>query len=147
MLAPLQLINYRAAVRSYERFDDVEVSDDNSMGIALRLQFNHDYDEDTETQRLKLVVQYNQDEDVPEEQKPFIAHRGEIGVEGWLRWISKEIAEREDADRLMRANGLSMLYGIARVRVADLTDQGNGSRLLLPSVNFQNIVEEDESGQ
>jgi len=143
MLAPLQLIDYRAAVQSYERFENAEVTEENAFGIALTLQFEGKLDEENGAQRLKLVVRYNQEDDVPEEQQPFIAHRGVISVEGWLRWISEKVAAREDADKLLRANGLAMLYGIARVRIADLTDQGNGRRLLLPSVNFQKVVQQE----
>ena len=143
MLAPLQLIDYRAAVQSYERFENAEVTEENAFGIALSLQFEGKLDEENGAQRLKLVVRYNQEDDVPEEQQPFIAHRGEISVEGWLRWINEKVAAREDADKLLRANGLAMLYGIARVRIADLTERGNGRRLLLPSVNFQHVVQQE----
>lgn len=127
MLAPLQLIDYRAAVQSYERFENAEVTEENAFGIALSLQFEGKLDEENGAQRLKLVVRYNQEDDVPEEQQPFIAHRGEISVEGWLRWINEKVAAREDADKLLRANGLAMLYGIARVRIADLTERGKRS--------------------
>jgi preprotein translocase subunit SecB len=68
-------------------------------------------------------------------------HRGELRVTGWLTWISEEVATRDDARRLLLVNGLSMLFGIARVRVADLT-AGSDRRLVLPSISFKPIVED-----
>jgi preprotein translocase subunit SecB len=63
-------------------------------------------------------------------------------VTGQLYWADEEVAAREDARRLLLTNGLSMLYGIARVRVADITDDGDEDRLVLPSVNFLPVAED-----
>lgn len=140
--APLQLADFEAATLAYERLEAESPPDDAEMGVGLSVEMDAEFDEEREVQRIQLDVRYNNEEDVPEEVAPYLAHRGHVRVTGWLYWASEEFAAREDAQRLLLNNGLSMLYGIARVRVADLTaDEGN-RRLVLPSVNFQPAVQE-----
>jgi preprotein translocase subunit SecB len=49
---------------------------------------------------------------------------------------------RDDAPELLLTNGLAMLYGVARVHIAQLTDGPSADRLLVPSISFQPMVEE-----
>ena len=140
--APLQLADFEAATLAYERLEAEPPPDDADLGVGLSFEIDAEFDEEQETQRIELHVRYNDEDEVPEEVAPYIAHRGHVRVTGWLHWIDEEFAAREDAQRLLLTNGLSMLYGIARVRVADLTADGRDRRLVLPSVNFQPAVEE-----
>jgi len=147
MIAPLQLLDYRTTTLAYERLDAEPPPDDVDLGVALEFEIDATYDDENEVQRLALTVGYNEKE-VPDEVAPYISHQGRIRVTGWLQWIDDEVSNRDDARDLMLTNGLTMLYGIARVRVADLTEGGDRDRLLLPSVAFQPIVrdwlQEDE---
>jgi preprotein translocase subunit SecB len=152
--SPLQLADFEAATLAYERLEADPPPDDAEMGVGLSIEMDAAFEEDRDVQRLQLDIRYNNEEDVPEEAAPYIAHRGHVRVTGWLYWASEEVAAREDAERLLLTNGLSMLYGIARVRVADLTADGRDRRLVLPSVNFQPAVqqwleenESEESGE
>lgn len=141
MIAPLQLLDYHTATLAYERLDTEPPPDDVDLGVALEFAIDATYDDEKDVQRLALTVGYNQTK-VPDEVAPYIAHRGQVRVTGSLRWIDDEVASRDDARDLMLTNGLTMLYGIARVRVADLTEGGERERLLLPSIAFQPIVKD-----
>ena len=140
--APLQLADFEAATLAYERLEADPPPDDIEMGVGLSIEMDAAFEEDRDVQRLQLDVRYNNEEDVPEDAAPYIAHRGHVRVTGWLHWASEEVAARDDAERLLLTNGLSMLYGIARVRVADLTADGLDRRLVLPSVNFRSAVQQ-----
>jgi preprotein translocase subunit SecB len=51
------------------------------------------------------------------------------------------LAERDEAMRLLLVNGLAMLFGVARVHVAQLTEGYMTDRIVLPSINFQPLVD------
>jgi len=152
MIAPLQLHNYSTTTLSYERLEAETPPEDVELGIGLSFGVDAEFDDEEEVQHIALNVRYNQDEEVPEDLAPYIVHRGHVRVTGQLYWADEEVAAREDARRLLLTNGLSMLYGIARVRVADITDDGDEDRLVLPSVNFLPVAEDwlsedDEKGE
>jgi preprotein translocase subunit SecB len=142
MIAPLQLHNYSTTTLSYERLEAETPPEDVELGIGLSFGVDAEFDDEEEVQHIALNVRYNQDEEVPEDLAPYIVHRGHVRVTGQLYWADEEVAAREDARRLLLTNGLSMLYGIARVRVADITDDGDEDRLVLPSVNFLPVAED-----
>jgi hypothetical protein len=140
MIAPLQLIDFHTATLAYERLEAEPLPDDMEMGAALAFEIEAVADEEREAQRIELTLGYNQPDDVPEDVAPHIQHRGRLRVTGWIRWIDKDVAARDDARQLLLTNGLAMLYGVARVRVADLTDDASSDRLILPSANFHSLV-------
>lgn len=144
MIAPLQLDDFETQVLAYERVEAESPPEDVDVGVAFGFEIDAEVDEERGNQRIRLLVSYNE-EDVPDDVEPYIKHRGRLQVTGWLHWIDEEFADREDAERLLLTNGLTMLYGIARVRVADLTDESRTDgedRLILPSVSFLPIVED-----
>lgn len=141
MIAPLQLLDYRSELQSYERLDPEPVPDDLEMGVGIGIEFTTEFDDDRDALCVRLTVKFNAEDDIPEDIQPHVTHRGKFRVTGWLTWISEEFATRTDARRLMLVNGLSMLFGIARVHVADLTS-GSDERLILPSISFKPIVED-----
>ena len=146
MIAPLQLFDFETTTLAYERLDAEPPPEEADLGVALGFEIEAGVDEERDLQRIRLLVSYNE-EDVPEDVEPYLKHRGRLRVTGWLQWVDEETADRDDAERLLLTNGLTMLYGVARVRVADLT--AGDDRLLLPSVSFLPIVdgwlEEEES--
>jgi hypothetical protein len=143
MIAPLQLIDYTAETVSYNRLDPKPAPDNLNVGVGLGFEINSSADEERAAQCLTLNVHFNnREEDIPEEMSPYIAHRGQIRVRGWIQWVSDEMAERDDAQKLLHVNGLAMLYGIARVHTAQLTEGRTSPRLLLPSISFQPMVED-----
>jgi preprotein translocase subunit SecB len=143
MIAPLQLIDYNAETVSYSRLEPKPAPEDLDVGVGLGFEMGSNPDEERNAQCLTLSVHFNrQEEDIPEEIEPYIVHRGHVRVQGWIRWINEDIAARDNAKHLLLVNGFSMLYGIARVHTAQLTDGSTFDRLLLPSVSFKKVVEE-----
>jgi preprotein translocase subunit SecB len=140
--APLQLLNYRTTTLAYERLEAESSPEDLELGVGLSFGVDAEFDDEEEVQRIALDVRYNQEDEVPEEIAPYIVHRGHVRVTGLLQWVNEEYATRDDARRLLLTNGLSMLYGIARVRVADITADGEEERLVLPSMNFRPVAED-----
>jgi preprotein translocase subunit SecB len=62
---------------------------------------------------------------------------------GRFQWLEDaKPADEEEADKLLLVNGLSMLYGTARVHLRQLTDPGPEPVLHLPSISFKPIVEQ-----
>lgn len=139
MIAPLQLADFETTALAYERLDAEPPPEETDLGVALGFEIEAGVDEERDLQRIRLLVSYNE-EDVPEDVEPYLKHRGRLRVTGWLQWVDEETADRDDAERLLLTNGLTMLYGIARVRVADLTN--GDDQLLLPSVSFLPIVDD-----
>ena len=143
MIAPLQLIDYTAETVSYERLDADPAPDDMDLGVGLGFGIDTRADEERNAQCVILSVRFNQNNDeIPDDLKPYMAHRGQVRVQGWIRWMSEEMAERDDAPELLLTNGLAMLYSIARVHIAQLTDGRSADRLLVPSINFKPMVDE-----
>jgi len=147
MIAPLQLLDYQSELRSYDRLEAEPVPDDVDMGVGLGLEVDTEFDDDRKALCVRLTVQFNPEEEIPEDIHPYVMHRGALHVTGWLTWISEDFADRDDARRLLLVNGLSMLFGIARVKIADLTSDSD-RRLVVPSISFkpivENFLEEDE---
>jgi preprotein translocase subunit SecB len=140
--APLQLLDYRTTTLSYERLDAESPPEDTELGVGLSFGVDAEFDDEEEVQRIQLDVRYNQEDEVPEEIAQHIVHRGHVQVNGLLQWVDEDYATRDDARRLLLTNGLSMLYGIARVRVADITADGEEDRLVLPSMSFLPVAED-----
>jgi preprotein translocase subunit SecB len=143
MIAPLQLIDYTTETVLYERRNTEPTPDDVDVGVELGFGMDAKVDEERDAHCVTLIVRFNLNlEEIPEEVQPYIAHRGEVRVQGWIRWINDEMEKRDDAPELLLTNGLAMLYGIARVHIAQLTDGRSADRLLVPSISFQPMVDE-----
>lgn len=140
MMAPLQLIDFHSDILAYKRLEAEPWPEDVDEGIALSFELEARHDEERDAQQLTLTIGYNDEDRIPDEVAPYIVHKGRISITGWLRWIDEEMAARDDARELLFTNGFSMLYGVARVRVADLTEGASTDRLFLPSVNFLPMV-------
>lgn len=141
MIAPLQLIDYRSELLAYDRRDPEPIPDDVDAGVGIGVEIETDFDEERKVRCIHLTVVFNAEDEMPDEIRPYVMHRGRLRVTGWVNWINEEFAARDDAERLLLVNGLSMLFGIARVRISDLTSESD-RRLLLPSITFKPVVED-----
>ncbi|WP_022836393.1 hypothetical protein [Salisaeta longa] len=141
MIAPLQLLDYRSELLTYERLDPEPIPDDVDAGVGVGIELETTFDKERNARCVHLTVAFNADDELPEAMRPYVMHRGRLRVTGWLTWIDEEVAARDDAERLLLVNGLSMLFGIARVHISDLTSTSR-RRLVLPSITFKPIVEE-----
>jgi preprotein translocase subunit SecB len=68
----------------------------------------------------------------PETNSPYSFSLSLVGV---ICWVGPELPE-DKLEVVVRTNGLSMLYGVAREMARDLTARGPFPALVLPSVSF-----------
>jgi preprotein translocase subunit SecB len=68
----------------------------------------------------------------PDSNSPYFLCLNLVGV---IAWVGPELA-MEKMEPLLRTNGPSMLYGVAREMARDLTGRGPFPPLMLPSVSF-----------
>lgn len=133
-LAPLQLDDY-VVVNSMYAVRDVEGEPDG--GLTVRFHTSGVRDGETVELRLTVWVNNGPPPDAEEEDagrnNP---HTALAEIVGRFRWIGDE---REDQDRLIVVNGVSMLYGIARVVIAQASSAGSLERLILPAYSFANV--------
>lgn len=142
--APLQLIGYQVQELSLERVFPKE-SDADPLGFALGFGIeSRPVEGEENAYELELTVEFNKDEEqIPEDAEGQIYHRGRVTLVGRFTWVRESFPDDPDeAEKLLLVNGLSMLYGTARVHLQQLTEPGPGQVLRLPSVSFLPIVEE-----
>jgi preprotein translocase subunit SecB len=60
-------------------------------------------------------------------------------VKGRGFFVFKEPPTKEDAAKALQLNGASILYGLLRGQVAQITAQGPNGQMLLPTLNFLEI--------
>lgn len=144
MLAPIQLIDFAVDQLDYEQVRPPgEELPDALSGVVLGIDVEQVSGIDTEHPYVQLIISFNEEE-VPEEAKasghPY--HQGRIVLSGWFNWSREKVAERVDnPEKLLLVNGLSMLYGIARQQLLQITEPGPAPRLMLPSISFLPFVE------
>jgi hypothetical protein len=134
--APLQLREYAVTEVTYRRRAEGGSAPDSALTMRFEMEGARTGEDGAV---LALRVWFNEaDEDTAErtsESSPS-PHTGHIEVRGGFQWIGDDVPER---DRLIVVNGLSVLYGIARVYVAQASGSGPDARLLLPSVSFHEV--------
>lgn len=149
MLAPIQLLDYAITDLAYKQ----DLPSDGPLpealgGVSLAFGLELSQPEGTapegtaHTYQILLQVAFNEGADgAPEGEEGHVYHRGHLQLLGWFRWKppSGDFAEPE---KLLLVNGASILYGIVRTHLSQLTEPGPAPRLLLPSVSFRHIVEQ-----
>lgn len=131
--APLQLRDYAVTDLAYRRRPDGERTPDDGLTMRFEMEGAR---AGGETVLLVLRVWFNEAEDDDSETPP-APHTGHVEVRGGFQWVGPE--DVPGRDRLTVVNGLSVLYGIARVYVAQASGSGPDARLVLPSVSFHEV--------
>lgn len=130
--APLQLRDYAVTALEYRRRLTETPQADHPLSMRLEIEGA----ENGGLTYLVLRIWINEDEASTSDLPPN-PHEGRIEVRGEFEWLGPE--DISDRDRLVVVNGLSILYGIARVHIAQASGTGPDRRLLLPSVSFHEI--------
>lgn len=65
-----------------------------------------------------------------------------IAIKGRAFFIFKTPCPRDEAERTLRLNGASILYGLLRAQVAQITAQSVYGQFLLPAMNFLELDKE-----
>lgn len=143
--APFQLLDYHVETLTLERLHPETEEDLEQVGTALGfgMEIRPVEEGEEDVYDVELDLHINDDEGaIPEEGKKHIFHRVRLVLIGRVQWSENAKPEEEkEADRLLLVEGLSMLYGVARVHLRQLTDPGPEPVLHLPTVRFQPIVE------
>jgi preprotein translocase subunit SecB len=72
----------------------------------------------------------------PDENKRLPPPAYTVMIRGRAFFAFKEIPTKDEADRFLQLNGASILYGLLRGHVAQITAQGPHGQFLLPTLNF-----------
>lgn len=81
--------------------------------------------------RLTLDVQVKPN---PKKERDFFAYH--VAIKGRAFFTFSAEVPRVDAEHTLRLNGASILYGLLRAQVAQITAQGEHGQFLLPPMNF-----------
>jgi preprotein translocase subunit SecB len=125
-----------------------EVSEEERIPLVLNLETTYgpspreeETDEDEKLVRVSLYVGMNERED------DYSDSLYRISLSLFSDLVASDIPQDEDEkeiDNIIRANTASILYGYARRMVKSQTDSSIYRPILLPSVNFENIVRHEE---
>ncbi len=143
--APFQLLDYHIESLSLERLhpsvENVPESAGGALGFGMEIRPTEEVEE--EVYEVELELHVNEDEEaIPDEAREHVFHKAHATLVGQFMWMEgKKPDDSEEADKLLLVNGLTMLYGNARVHLRQLTDPGPDPVLHLPSVSFKPIVE------
>jgi preprotein translocase subunit SecB len=144
--APFQLIEYHIEALSLKRLHPDVEEPPGATGIALGfgIELRPNVESEEGVHALELTIQANEDEDqIPEGAEHRIFHRASVTLVGYFTWLEDaEPDDTDEAEKLLLVNGLTMLYGTARVHLQQLTEPGSDPPLQLPTVSFLPIVEE-----
>lgn len=143
ILAPVQLLDYAVEQLEYSlQLPSARPLPEPAAAAGLTFNMRMNEDASSGVYRLQLQVSFNQDEPPPEVEG-HIYHKGSITITGWVKWATDESKSKADDPRkLLLVSGMSMLYGIARERIAQATASGPAARMILPSVSFLPLVED-----
>lgn len=68
-----------------------------------------------------------------------------VGVKGRGFFLFKEPCPNDEAQRTLRLNGASILYGLLRAQVAQITAQSIHGQFLLPAMNFVELAKNHQT--
>ena len=105
-----------------------------NVSAAIRIS---PHKEDEKKYKLTLEIQVKP---VPRKEKEFFPYMVAIG--GTAFFTFENPCPREEADKALRLNGASILYGLLRAQVAQVTAQSVHGQFLLPTLNFVEMSKE-----
>lgn len=80
----------------------------------------------------------------PKEEGTFPYHV-QISIEGFVSVVRELYSDELDRKKFVVANGTSILYGVIRETLLMMTPRFKGGAIMLPTVNFLDIVEQMEA--
>jgi preprotein translocase subunit SecB len=104
-----------------------------------QLSFNFDIKQQTEKPLFMICMQVGT---LPKEgstqEDPGYPYTFSVKISGYFSFAPE--ADKETMNRMIGPNGLSMLYGVARGLVAQITANGRHGKFVMPSMNFIEII-------
>ena len=137
-----QLENYQiehVVVVPYEGYDASLPSHTGNIASSINVA---PHKKDPLRYRLTLEVQTSPTENRDKEYFPY-----RVAIKGRAAFVFKEGYGREEVNKFMRLNGASILYGLLRAQVAQITAQAVHGQFLLPTMNFAEEFKPQQKSQ
>lgn len=80
---------------------------------------------------------------IAKKEKEFFPYQ--IAVKGRAFFTFKDPCSREEVDKTLRLNGASILFGLLRAQVAQITAQSVHGQFLLPVMNFVELAKAQDN--
>lgn len=135
-----QLNHYQiesVAVSLNAKYDDKLPSHTGDVSATMQVA-PHKEDSTKYLLTMELLVRPNKDHE-----KEFFPY--DVGIKGRAFFTFREPCPRDQADHVLRLNGASILYGLLRGQVAQITAQSAHGQFLLPTVNFLELGKPQQS--
>ena len=132
--APFQLVDYRVDEQSLLLSPTLASEGVDEGAVNLAFDFKAESLEPGDVQ-LGLRVRINDLEEGETLGATDVPYIGRVSVVGRFHWLGGD-DDPVELRRLLTVNGLSMLYGIARVYVRQLATSAGGRGLILPTLSF-----------
>lgn len=120
------------SVRSIPGFSRKDVQE-------FQLSFNFDIKQQAEKPLFMICMQIGSPPEEKAEDSRY-PYAFDMKITGYFSFAPE--TDKETMHRMIGPNGLSMLYGVARGLMAQITANGRHGKFLLPSVNFIEILKE-----
>lgn len=134
-LAGLQLDRYLVDDLIFKCNKFATTKDDKPIDPTIGIDFNvKGSEQDENIFLLDMVVDLNAGQAF----KKFQLHQIHLHLYGWFRFTTP--LDEPTKEKMLFTNASSILYGVARSIVANLTGSLGASRYILPSVNLLEIV-------
>jgi preprotein translocase subunit SecB len=144
MLASLNLREYfvdEITVKANEQFKGRKSGKKDESG-TLKIQFDVNQSKSSKSKyMLPLTVELN----TPEMKGNSYPYYVYVAIRGFFSFV--EDTDEETMAKMIALNGLSILYGVARGIVSQITGNGPFGKTILPSVNFVEILKEKISAE
>ena len=97
---------------------------------------------DSSKYRLALEIQVKP---TAKKEKDFFPYA--VAIRGRAFFTFNNQCPREEAEKALRLNGASILYGLLRAQVAQITAQSVHGQFLLPAMNFMELAKAQQEAQ
>lgn len=139
MIAQLQLENYIVDELTFQTNTPYVTKDDTLLAPTVDVDFEiKPHGKDPNRFLVGMVVDLNKGQ-APKKYSNYQIH---LSLLGWFQF--QEGVEEATKKKMIVANGTSILYGIARTVIAQLTGTLGNQRFILPTVNLLALAKQKE---
>lgn len=120
------------AVAPNEKFNATSGSFTGDIYAAINIA---PHAKDPKRYRLTLDVQVRP---TPKKEKSFFPYH--VAIRGRAFFLFRDVCSQAEADHALRLNGASILHGLLRAQIAQITAQSVHGQFLLPTMNFVELA-------
>jgi preprotein translocase subunit SecB len=134
MIKPFQMLRYEILTLSIDQNEVFDAKADECTGDVQTSILLAPHKKDPRRWRIELTVAVLP---VKGKEASFFPYHVKVRGRGYCIFKAKE--SKEDCENTLRLNGASILYGLMRAQVAQVTAQSTKGQFLLPVLNFFDI--------